>query len=380
MTEKVLTHQARSAHTAQTDTATAVTEILAGLEGVDAAALIFFAAPTHDGAVILERLADRFPEKPVIGCTTAGEFDQNGMSDGGLTAIALPHGMINRAVAAMAEFDNGVDAAVKAAVRSLEDQANVTLRDLNPDRYVGLVLIEGMHGREERVNEVLGNAAPLLSFVGGTAGDDLKFDVTQVYSGSTTSTNGIALMLLDLAVPFTVLRTCSYEPIGRTLSITKADKEKRTVWEIDNRPAAEVYAEALGTTVEDLDFSQFATYPLGLMINGQPWIRCVQQVLDGRGLTFACQLLEGMDVEVMRSIDLVAETRTAIQQAVNQVGGTASGAVLFNCVHRKAEIEKKNLADGFIDSLGGIPSAGFHTYGESWLGHMNCTLTGVVFG
>ena len=46
----------------------------------------------------------------------------------------------------------------------------------------------------------------------------------------------------------------------------------------------------------------------------------------------------------------------------------------------KLEIERKGIAGEYLASLGGIPAAGFHTYGESWLGHMNQTLTGIVFG
>jgi hypothetical protein len=41
-----------------------------------------------------------------------------------------------------------------------------------------IVLIDGLHGDEEVVNERLGNAAPLLNVVGGSAADDLAFQRT----------------------------------------------------------------------------------------------------------------------------------------------------------------------------------------------------------
>ena len=43
-------------------------------------------------------------------------------------------------------------------------------------------------------------------------------------------------------------------------------------------------------------------------------------------------------------------------------------------------MDAENTAPAFVEAFDGIPVAGFHTYGETWLGHVNQTLTGVVFG
>lgn len=370
----------RSVYSRGADSLACAGEVVAGLRGADAAAVVFFAAPTHDGQRIARELEQAFPGAPVVGCTTAGEFSEAAMGDGGVSAVALPRAIVRRAVSAMGDFRDGVDEGVRKALHSLSQHWSVPLRELDPSRHVGIVLIEGMHGHEERINEILGNEAPLLSFVGGTAGDDLKFQRTEVFRGSESTANGLALLLLELDVPYTVLKTCSYEKLGKKLTITRVDDVERIVWEIDGRPAAEAYAEALGTTADRLDAAEFSTYPVALVMNDEPWIRCVQQVKNGGGLSFACRLVEGMEVEVMRNTDIIAETTSAVREAVARVGGKASGAVLFNCAWRKLEVEKKGLAREFLGSLGGVRCAGFHTYGESWLGHMNCTLTGVIFG
>jgi hypothetical protein len=152
------------------------------------------------------------------------------------------------------------------------------------------------------------------------------------------------------------------------------------VLEFDGRPAAEAYAEAVGVSLDALDVGVWTERPVGLMIDGQPWIRSPQWVTQEGGLRFFAEIPAGMEVEVMQAGDLVADTAATLDRARAELGGRVSGAVFFNCVLRRLEMDGKSLSGDFLSTLRGIPSAGFHCYGESWLGHVNQTLTGVVFG
>ena len=370
----------RSARSRQSDARRASAEIVDGLGDVDAGAVVFFASPVVDGGEMVAALTRRFPLASVIGCTTAGEFTECGTGTGGVSAVALPSALVRSVSTALADLDGGVEAGVNAAVARLEASLGRPLRELEPDRHVGFVLIDGLHGDEEQVNDLLGNAAPLLSFVGGSAGDDLAFAETLVYAGDRSSAHGAALMVLELAVPFQIIKSCSFSPMGKTLTITDADVDERIVWEFDGRPATQVYAEMVGQPVEALGPSVFMEHPVGLMIDGRPWIRSPQQIVDGRGIKFYCQVLPHMQVELMRGTDLVEETRQDLRTAADELGGHVSGAVMFNCILRRLELDEKDLGEAFVDAIGGVPTAGFHTYGESWLGHINQTLTAVLFG
>jgi hypothetical protein len=46
---------------------------------------------------------------------------------------------------------------------------------------------------------------------------------------------------------------------------------------------------------------------------------------------------------------------------------------------RRLEIDAKKLDGPFYESFKNLEVAGFHTYGESWLGHVNQTLTALLF-
>jgi hypothetical protein len=357
-----------------------VAELYQGLRGEAATAVLWFASSSYDPHELAGPLAAAFPDAAVIGCSTAGEFTDRSMATGGISAIALPYGLLTGAVAALADLSGDVAEGTWRAVHALEASLGVPLRELDPATHLGLLLIDGVHRAEELVNEVVGNAAPLLDVVGGSAGDDLAFRQTWVSVGAHVSRQGAALMVCQSAVPYHVVKACSFVPTGRTLQITEADVANRTVLAFDGRPAALAYAEAVGLSVDRLDASAWMVHPLGLMIDGQPWIRSPQAVRENGGIAFYAQILPGMQVEVMRATDLVADTHAAIAGARAALGGLASGSVMFNCILRRLEIDARGTGAAFLHAFDGLPTAGFHTYGESWLGHMNQTLTGVVFG
>lgn len=345
-----------------------------------AVAVLWFASARYRPEDLAGPLAAAFPDTAIMGCSTAGEFTDRVTGAGGISAVALPSGLATGALATLGDLSDDIAAGTEAAVAELEASLTVPLRDLDPAGHLGFVLIDGLHRAEETVHEVLGNAAPLLDVVGGSAGDDLAFQETWVAVGDRISRRGMALMVCRVAVPFQVVKTCSFVPTGRILRITDADVERRIVRAFDGRPAAEAYAEAVGVGVENLDETVWMNHPLGLMIGGQPWIRSPQAVTPEGHVVFYAQILPGTEVQVMEGTDLIRDTHEAIAEARLALGGHASGAVMFNCILRRLETDARGTSEAFLRAFDDLPLAGFHTYGESWIGHVNQTLTGVVFG
>jgi hypothetical protein len=369
-----------SASTERGSDSDAVADLAGQLEGVDASALLLFMGHRRDGGAIVSGLRERFPSAEVVGCTTAGEFTERSYSLGGAVAIALSRRKASRAVGALARFDGGVLEGVRAATDRISERLGKDLRECDPARYVGLVLLEGIRQKEEEANDALGRAAPFLSFVGGSAGDEYCFEQTRVYADGGMSTDGAALLVLEMESPFSVLKTSSFRArTDASYVVTKADPSRRTVYELDGKPIVDAYAGALGVPPRQLGRSLFAEHPLGLMIDGAPWIRSPQVVESDGGIRFACQLLEGMQVHIMDPTDLIADTRRAFEEGERSLKRPVAGAILFNCVHRRTELEERKLTHAFLELLR-FPTAGFHTYGESWLGHMNHTLTGLLVG
>ena len=368
----------RSAITARADAPGAADDLAAQLGDAAPTALFFFCSAAHDGAALGGALSARYPGAVVAGCTSVGEFVEGRGGAGGVAALALGAETVSRATVELARFDGGdAEAAVLRAAGRLAERHGVRIADADPARFAGVVLVDGNRGQGDAVNHALAMAAPQLVFVGGSAADEWKFAESRVFVGGEATDDGAVLVLLEMAVPFTVVKTCSFEPLTGAFTVTRADEPARVVHELDGRPAAEVYAETVGVPVHALDLGVFMRHPLGMMIDGEAFIRSPNRVSPDGGLMFQARVDEGMGLHVMRGTDLVGETRVALEAARDRLGGRIGGALSFNCALRLLEMNAGGLHQPFLE-LFEFPMAGFHTFGESYLVQLNHTYTGLA--
>ena len=68
----------------------------------------------------------------------------------------------------------------------------------------------------------------------------------------------------------------------------------------------------------------------------------------------------------------------AIKNKINEFG-KFDGIINFHCVERTLELEEKNLEKQYAEIFSDIPTIGFSTYGEQFIGHMNQTSAMLVF-
>ncbi|MEM6961210.1 MAG: FIST N-terminal domain-containing protein [Myxococcota bacterium] len=341
--------------------------------------IVYFAGLAHDGAEIGRVLSEAFPQAHVIGCSTNGEFGNGWHGEGGISALGLGPAVVRKAASALADLTDGVAPGIERACFSLESQIGSPLRELSYKNHVGVVLHEGAKGQEEALNEVLGNRAPQLAIVGGSAGDNLTFEQTWVTRGSQCAHNASAILILDLAVPFKALQACHFLPKAEGVEITRSEPLSRLVHEIDGIPATSFFEKHLGVDQGCLNLSHLFGAPFGLMFEGKPWLRSPVAV-EGTSVRFACRIPQGTRLNMMQpSEHIVTHLRGVLRGADSDLGGTGA-ALLFNCAFRKLEVDRLGVADEYHALLSEIIHAGLHTNGETYLDHLNQTFTGLFFG
>lgn len=368
----------RTVHSSQQQSDLAVREVLAALEGTKPRAVLFFASLAQDGALIGRALQEHFPTASVLGCSTNGEFSDRGHGKGGLVAMSLGDEVVARCALAMADVSGDIEEGIQIAARRIEARIGQSLRSLDSERWAGIALLEGARGREEQINAAFGNVAPFLPIVGGSAGDNITFSGTWTFADGMLAQDGTALLVVELRGPFRFMKACNFVPTEHSVTVTRTVPERRLIVELDGQPAADYYARKLGISKSELGFAHFLANPLGLMIDGEAWLRSGVRV-EGDALFFACAVVEGQRLHFMQATDLVEDSRAKIARTTLDLGAPVHGGIFFNCAYRMLEAQIKGLEDRYHQALSQIPHIGMQSNGESYLGHINQTLTGLIF-
>jgi hypothetical protein len=350
-------------------TAKAAAGIIESLGASSPKFVLYFSSSAHDQDVLAKTLKSGLPGATLMGCSTSGEIVSGAMLKNSVVAMGLGAETITDAAIAYVD-DVSNEASLRNAVTALEQHFGKPIREMSSAEYVGLVLIDGLSRSEETVMDRLGDWTDVL-FVGGSAGDDLKFEKTVVHADGRVGSNSAVLALLKPTRGFDILKTQGFCSLGKELRATKVDEPNRTVYEFNGKPAAEAYAEALDISVEQAA-NAFMRHPVGLIVD-EPFVRSPQQFKDGH-MVFYCAVKEGMSLEVLESTDIISTTRDALDAKLKEIGPIRA-IVNFNCILRTLELEQTGQSQAYADLFTSIPTVGFSTYGEEYVGHINQTAT-----
>lgn len=337
--------------------------------------VLYFASPAFDPSILSTAFKTAFPASIVAGCSTAGEIVSGKMLKHSVVAMSIGDDIVEDAAIGVVERIK-TENNVPQVFAGFEERFNTRMADLDFNQYVGIILVDGLAGAEERIMDKIGDLTN-VTFIGGSAGDDLAFKQTSVCAEGSAYSNAAVFVLLKLRKGFDIIKTQSFCRMNKSLRATKVDEAARTVIEFNNKPAIAAYAESLNVSVDEA-LNHFMTHPVGLITSdGQPYVRSPQQV-KGTSMAFYCHIKEGMELSVLESTDIVAETKAAVDKKIKELGSVA-GVINFHCILRTLELEQKKQTEVYGQLFSNIPTIGFSTYGEEYIGHINQTSTMLIF-
>ncbi len=346
-----------------------ISEIKEKIGDIEGKLVVFFASSKFDLEKAGSALQKAYPQADVIGCSTSGEIVSGQVLKNNIVVQVLDAKTIADVSVTVVEKIKEKDT-LKKSLNVFEKHYGKKLAEMDINKYVGIILFDGLSGAEEKVMDKLGNLTDLI-FIGGSAGDDLKFKQTYVFAGGKAYSDAAVLALVQPKKGYEIIKTQSFKELKKTLKADDVDEANRTVIKFNGKPAVEAYAKAVGVAV-DKAVDKFMSNPVGLMAGGEPFVRSPQQVKNGK-MVFYCNIKKGMELSILESMDIIKDTEKALEKAKG-----AAGIINFNCILRTLELEAKKQTGAYGKLFTKIPTVGFSTYGEAYLGHINQTATILV--
>lgn len=294
----------------------------------------------------------------VILCSTSGEFTSKGYSDGAITGFS---------------FSPSLSEVVEISyppAKSLKKLQDAYIKVKNNNNAFALLLCDGLSAMEEAIVTSFYFTDPKFKIIGGSAGDNLKFEKTLIYIGSKKVHS--AAIFFNIKSQTQLIKENIYVPTGKKLLVTEADAINRTVKTFNNKPASEEYAKALGIKEVDLP-KHFMNNPLGKIYKEDIYIASPMKVNPDKSITFYCQLIPNAFVELLKPVDYLKAVETTITSAKFR----PSFVLSVHCILRSLKFIEENSWNNISSKLLTLTKnqTGFISYGEQYYrNHFNQTM------
>lgn len=318
-----------------------------------------------ENTAALKEFAAQFTDAQIIGCSTSGEIDNNGVSDKGL-------------VIAAAHFDRSRvrTASVKILPGTNEREAGIEIAKklLAPDLKGIFILGPGVGVNSEAVVQgFLKILPPNVVLSGGLAGDGINFRKTQtMLNGELFDEHIIAVGFYGEQLMIGAGSRGGWRTFGPARRVTRV--RDNILYELDGKPALDLYKKYLGEKASGLPATGMP-YPLAILgddLNATGLIRSVKDVdHESRSLILGGSIPHNSFVCLMHANnELLAQgAADAAQEAMGEAttNNEDSLSLLVSCVGRRS-VMGENTDDEIEAALNvlGIKAkiCGFYSYGE----------------
>lgn len=371
----------KTAHSSQPEINAALGELQQQLAQDNSTLVILFYSTHYPTEQLLQALAQYFPKTRVIGCSTAGEIGDQGYASHSISGLSFDAEHFKISTALYPCLDDLNIKEWQEKTLKLHQHHNHK-HQLTDDRAsFGLLLIDGLSRHEEPLTQVVSNGIQGVPIVGGSAGDDLRYDrCFMLYQGEMHQ-NCAILALISTDYAFSVLRSQHIYASNHRMVVTAAIPEQRIITEINGYPAAIEYARHLGIQdITALTPDILAAHPAVVVIGKAEYVRSIQRVNPDYSLSFYCAIDTGIVIRAGQGGALIPSLEKSLTDTVASFQ-KVQAIIAFDCILRRVELEQTNQLAQASSIFARYPCVGFSTYGEQVNGlHVNQTCTGIVIG
>jgi len=309
----------------------------------------------YDHISLLKKI---YPNAHIVGSSTAGNILDETVSEYPAVATAI-------------SFDKG-KIAINCSVinpENLHDDAKALIDNLEQENLQHVfVLAQGLKIDGSKFVEGL-NSERNITVTGGLAGDSYAFEDTFVTTDKLSGNNiAVAIGFYGDSLHIGIGCKAGWEEFGAKRVVTKAIGN--VVYEIDNKPALELYKMYLGEYIKDLPASGLL-FPLSIKTDKNDKnevIRVMMGINKDGSIIFAGDVPQGSEVRLMKTnIENLVDGAALVANSISPYNSKRSLTLAVSCSGRRSVL--KQLVDEEIEIMQNIlgdnsQMIGFYSYGE----------------
>lgn len=322
---------------------------------------------------VYEEVQGLFPEGELIFGSSSGELIAGAVNDEHITITAIEFEKTTFQIKGVniKNFKNSEQAG-KAAVLKL---APTGLKHV-------FVISEGSSVNGSDLTKGMQAALPNVLITGGLCGDDARFERTLTSYNEPPKEGEIVVIGFygdSFEASFSIYG--GWKPFGPERFITKSIGN--VLYEIDGKPALDLYKKYLGDKAKDLPGSALI-YPLNVKQAGnkQSFVRTILNIDEEQNaMILAGDVPENSTVQLMMSTmdDIAAASETAALRAMEGRQQPPQLAILISCIGRKLVLDQRveEEVEEVMEVIGNdVVITGMYSYGEiaPFYGERSCKL------
>lgn len=310
----------------------------------------------------------------VIGCSTYVNFSSEGYSHSGISVMAINEGVECTAevVYDASNYPCMYKAHITKALNELSSHENTcclefTTAFTNGEDLVLDTFQEALEGTN-------------ITVIGGTAGADAEQKNSLVTLNGELYTNSCVFVFIhNLNGRIKFFKENIYRPTKNKFVITDVDCEHQLVYEYNGLPAADVMAEVLGVSMDQLA-QKLAEHPMGRIVNNDIQITQSNKVREDGAISYLARIYNHTKMVLLEADDLQKVWSETVERIKNDIDAP-SFCISVSCLLRSQLFERNNKFGEFVNTLRNFGCfIGVSGYGEQ-LGnvHFNQTMVLAVF-
>lgn len=337
--------------------------------------LIIYSSSKEMFWICSEKLRLNFPDVTLIGTTSYVNFCTEGCGHDGMCAFAL---CADIECSAGVIFEAGRHPSnylvhIKNAMEKISSLENTCCLEFTTAFSNGEELVIDTFAYAFKNHDI-----PIIGGSAGSRAGDTETIVS--LNGEIYKDTCVFVLIKNLSGKIFITKENLYKPTNLFFTATDVDCEERMVYEYNDKPAADLMAETLGVSLEELP-AVLRKHPIGRMEGNDMFISESSTIMPDGAISYYSRVYNLTKVALLEADDMF-EVWKRTAEKVKSVIPNPSFAMVVNCMSRSRYFEDEGRFTDYLDFLKKEYGVfwGMSGYGEQInYNHINQTMVIVAF-